>query len=89
MLSLDQIPSQVEQMTDSSMSCHKPLGLPRRFESPHSALPDSGRLMRLLYPTILILLGTVNRFRDHLSMSDTIASQLFRHDLPGISTMIS
>jgi len=43
--------------------------------------------MRLLRPIILILLGTVDRLRDKLTVSNTIASQLIRNDLPGLAAM--
>ena len=45
------------------MHSHKPLRLPDRFELTHSPLSDSGRLVRLLCPIILILLSAVDRFR--------------------------
>jgi len=43
--------------------------------------------MGLLSPIILILLGTVDRLRDELTVSNTIASQFIGHDLPGFTAM--
>ena len=43
--------------------------------------------MRVLSPIILILLGTVERLRDELTVSNTIASQFIGHDLPGLAAM--
>ena len=81
------MPAKIEQILNSSMSCHKSLSLPDRLESSHPSLPHPGRLMRLLSPIILILLSTVDRLRNQLPMSHAIAAQLVRHDLPGLATM--
>ncbi len=59
MLSLDQVPSQIEQITHRSMGTQKPLSLPYRFELSHPSLSHPGRLMRLLGPIILVLLSAV------------------------------
>jgi hypothetical protein len=67
-LSADQAPSLFEQVTNSGMSTQESLCLPNRFELAHPSLPDPGRLMRLLGPIILILLGTVNRLRSQFPM---------------------
>ena len=72
---------------DSSMCTQKPLSLTSRFESPHPPLSHPGRLVRLLGPIILILLGTVNRLRNQFPMSYAIAPQFISHDLPGFSAM--
>jgi hypothetical protein len=69
------------------MGTEKSLGLPDRFEPPHSSLPDPGTLMRLLRPIIRIPGGIMNRFRNQLPVSNSIASQLIRHDFPGFATM--
>jgi hypothetical protein len=42
------------------MRVQKPLSLPNRLELPHPSLPYPSRLLRLLCPIILILLGTTN-----------------------------
>jgi len=42
------------------MGCHESLGLPHRFESPHTSLSYPGVLMRLLGPIILILFSAVD-----------------------------
>ena len=55
------------------MGSDESLNLTNRFELPHSALPDTGSLVRLLYPIILILLSTVYRLGDQLSVSNAIA----------------
>jgi len=89
MLSPDQVSSQIEKIGYCSMSGHKPLGLLHRLESPHPSLPDPSHLMRLLSPIILILLGTVNRFRHHYPMGYRIASQLIGDNLPRLATMRS
>ena len=87
MLSPDQVPTQVEQITDSSMSTQESLSLPYRFELAHPSLSHPGRLMRLLCPIILILLSTVDRLRNQLPMGDSIAAQFICHDLPGFAAM--
>ena len=74
------------------MGVDESLGLPHRFESPgcrttHPSLSHPGRLVTLLSPIIFILLSTVYRARNQLPMSDTIAAQLIRHDLSGLTTM--
>jgi hypothetical protein len=87
MLSSDQMHSQVEQITDGSMSTQKSLRLLQRLEPPHPSLPHPGRLMGLLGPVILILLGTVDRLRKQFPVSDSIAPQLISHDLPRLTAM--
>ena len=87
MLSSDQMHSQVEQITDGSMSTQKSLRLLQRLEPPHPSLPHPGRLMGLLGPVILILLGTVDRFRNQFPESNAVAAQLIGHDLPGFAAM--
>jgi hypothetical protein len=69
------------------MGCEKPLGLFHRLELPHVSLTNPGRFVRLLSPIILILFGTVDRFRDQFPMSNPIATQLVCHYLPGIAAM--
>jgi hypothetical protein len=56
------------------MSSQKPLCLLDRFELPHPPLPDPSRLMGLLSPIILILLGTVDRLRNQFTMCNAIAA---------------
>ena len=94
-LSPDQMPSQVEQVADRSRACpalsgmgtQKSLRLTCRFEPTHPSLPNSGRLVRLLCPIILILLSTVDRLGYQLPMCDAVTSQLVSHNLPGFTTM--
>ena len=81
------VPTQIEQIADSSMDTQKPLRLTNRFELSHSSLPDPSRLMRLFRSIILVLLGTVDRLRNQFPMSNTIASQRISHDLPGLIAM--
>jgi hypothetical protein len=47
MLGTDFMPSQVEQITDSSMCNQESLSLLDRFEPPHPSLPYTCSLMRL------------------------------------------
>ena len=89
MLRPDEMPSQIEQITDGSVGTQKPLSLTYGLESPHPPLPHPGRLMGLLYPIILILLSTVDRLGHQLTMSNTIAAQFVGHDLSGLTTMAS
>ena len=83
------MPAQVEQVLHGGMDRDESLSLRHRLKSSHPPLSDSGRLMRLLGPIILILLSAVNRFRHHFPVSYWIASQLVRHDLPRLTTMAS
>jgi len=71
------------------MSPQKSLSLSGRFKLPHPPLPDPGRLMRLLSPTILILFSTVDRAGNQLTMSNTLTTQLVSHNLPGLTFMTS
>jgi hypothetical protein len=71
------------------MGTEKSLGLPDRFELPHAPLSYPGRLMRLLCPIILILFSAVNRLGDQFPVSNSIAKQLIRNDLPGFTAMVS
>ena len=41
----------------------------------------------MLCPIILALLDTMERLRDELTVSNTIASQFVDHDLPGLAAM--
>ena len=89
MLSPDQLPTGVEEVSDSSMGTHKSLGLLDRFELPHTSFPNPGRLVRLFCPIVRILRRIMDDLRNQLSMSNAIASQLIRHDLSGFTTMDS
>ena len=80
-----QMPSQIEQVADRSMRTQEALSLTHRLVPPHTPLPDPGRFVRLVFPIILILLSTVDRLWNQLTMR-TIAPQLFGHDLPGLAT---
>ena len=72
-VSSDQVPTQIEQVTDSCMNSQKSLSLPDRFEAAHPSFPHSGRLMRLLSPIVLILLSAMDRAWYQLSMGYPIA----------------
>ena len=88
MFSPDQVPTQIEQVADSRMRAEESLSLSDRLELTHSPFPYPGRLMRLLSPIILILLGIVNRLWNKLSMSYSIAKQLVSYDLSGFAAMV-
>jgi hypothetical protein len=45
--------------------------------------------MRLLCPIILILLRTVDRVRNQLTMCDSITAQFIGNDLPGLAAIVS
>jgi len=87
MFSLHQMPSQIEQVTDSSMSTQEPLRLTDRFKSPHPPLSHPDRLMRLLSQIILIMFSTVDCLRDQFPVSNTIAWQFVGDYLPGLATI--
>ena len=87
MFSPNQVPAQIEKITDSSMYTQEPLSLPGRFELTHPTLSHPGRLVGLLSPIILILLSTVDCLGDQLTVSNTITAQLIRHDLPRLAAM--
>ena len=65
------------------------LCLPDRLESPHPSLPHSGRHAGLLGPIVRLLVSDMNGFRNHFTVSNWIATQLVRHDLPGFATVTS
>jgi hypothetical protein len=71
------------------MCTQKSLSLSDRLELPHPSLPDSGRFMRLLSPIVFILLSTVDRLGDQLSMSYAITAQLVSHDLSRFTAVIT
>ena len=85
--SADQMPTQVEQVTDGGMRTQEPLSLPSRFELTHPSLPYPGRLVGLLYAIVLILVGTMNHIRYQLSMCNAITAQLVSDDLSGFASM--
>ena len=97
MLCANQIPSQIEQVANGGMSTKEPLSLLDRFESPHTPLSHPGRLipdkagqaLGLLSSIILILFSTMNHIWHQLPMSNAIATQFVRHDLPGLAAMRS
>ncbi|MFT6275091.1 MAG: hypothetical protein ACJAZ0_001184 [Halioglobus sp.] len=71
--------SQVEQITNRSMSTKKSLRLANWFEFTH--LPHPSRLVRLLRSIFFILLSTAYRHRNQLAVNNTIAAQFIGHDL--------
>ena len=87
MLCANQMPSQIEQVANGGMSTKEPLSLLDRFEPPHTPLSHPGRLMGLLSSIILILFSTMNHIWHQLPMSNAIATQFVRHDLPGLATV--
>jgi hypothetical protein len=75
------------------MGGNKLLSLPHRFETPgcrttHPALSNPGRLMRPLRPIVGILRIIVDNTWHQLPVSNTITSQLIRHDLPGLAAVV-
>ena len=69
------------------MCSYESLSLLHRLESPHSPLPDPGRLMGLLCPIVGILIIAVDRIRHKLTMCNSIAAQFIGDDLPGFVAM--
>ena len=74
------MPAQIEQIVDSSVGSQKSLCLIGGLKPPHAVLPDSRWLMREFRPIVGVLGGVVDRIRDKLSMSDTVAPQLVCDD---------
>ena len=74
------MPPQIEQIVDGSVSAQKPLCLMNRLESPHTALSNSGWLMRELCPVIGVLGGVVDSFRDEFTVGDSVTPQLVCDD---------
>ena len=89
MFSSDKVPSKIEEIVDSRVSTNESLSLNHRFELPHPSLPDPGRLMGLLCPIVGVLIGDMDRFRDHITMGDWITSSFISRDLPGFTAMVS
>jgi hypothetical protein len=69
------------------MCTQRSLSLSDKLELPHPSLPYSGRFMRLLSPIVFILLSTVDRLGDQLSMSYAITAQFVGNDLSRLTTM--
>lgn len=74
MLNFDQVPTKVEKILHRGMRIHEAPGLPHRLETTHPSLSNPGRLMRLLCPVILVLLGPADFLGYQLMMSGTVAS---------------
>ena len=74
MLSPQQVPSEIEQIGNRSMDSHESLRLLLGLESSQSSLPLPCGFVRLLGAIVLVLLGTVYRLGDQLSMSNAVAS---------------
>ena len=70
MISGHQVPPQIKWFLNSSMRGHEAPGLPYRLELVHSSLPDSGCLMRLLYPIVGAPTSDMVCFRDYLTMAE-------------------
>ena len=87
MFSSNQVPTQIEEIRDRSMSIKEPLSLLGRLEPPHPSLPDTGSLMGLLGPIILVPLRTVNRLGHQFPMNHAIAPQFVGNDLPALAAM--
>ena len=62
MLSPNQVPTEIEQIADSSMSTQKSLGLPHRFKLTHPPFPHPSRFMRLLCSIICVPITDMNCF---------------------------
>ena len=73
---------EIEKIVNSRMDIEKSLRLQCRFETTHTSLSNSSRLMRQFRAIVGILRRVMNRLGYQLPMSDTVASQLVRHDLP-------
>jgi len=89
MLSANQVPSKIKQITNSGMRTKKSSSLFHGLEPPHTSFSHPSRLMRLLCPIILILLRTVDRVRNQFPVSDTVSSQFISHDFPGFAAIVS
>lgn len=68
MFSTDQVSAKIKQVGHNSMRSNESLGLPQRLEIPHTSLPYSGQLMRLLSAIVLILRGAVDRVSGELQV---------------------
>jgi hypothetical protein len=86
-LGSNQMTAQIEKVTDSGMDTQKSLRMPCRFEPPHPSLPHPSRLVRLLCSIILVLLSTVDRIGNQLTMCDSMTTQLVGNDLTGFASM--
>ncbi len=89
MLSANQEPSKIKQITNSDMRTEAPSSLFHCLEPPHTSFSQPSRLTRLLYSIILILLRTVDRVRNQFPVSDTVTSQFISHDFPGFAAIVS
>ena len=89
MLSANQVPSKIKQITNSGMRTKKSSSLFHRYEPPHTSFSHPSRLMRLFGPIILTLLRTVDRLRYQLTMCDCITTQFVGNDLPRLAAMAS
>jgi hypothetical protein len=62
-LSTYQVPTEIEQLTNSGMGTQESPSLLYAFKLAHPPLPGPRSLMRLLGPIILILFSAVDRLR--------------------------
>ncbi len=81
------MPAEIEKIIDCCVCAQESVSLPGRLEPTHPSLSHAGRFMRLLSPIILILLSTVDRFRNQFPMGNAIACQLVSYDLPRFTAM--
>ena len=82
------MPTEIEQITDGSVSAQEPLRLFYRFESSHTPLPYPGSFVRLLSPIVGVLISDMNRLWYYFPMSYRIASQLVRADIPILAAIV-
>ena len=88
-LSPDQMPSKVKQITNSCMCSHEFLSRPDRLELAHAPLSYSRRVMQLFSSIVFILFRAVDNFRYKIAVSHTIATEFIGHDLSGFTAMTS
>jgi hypothetical protein len=73
----------MEMTVDECMRGEKVVGLPRRLESLHLALPASRRTMRVFGAIVQISALSMFCFWKQLALSHAVASQLIGHDHAG------
>ena len=65
-----------EEILHDTVNRRKPLELSGRFETPHLALPLSGRLVGDLRAGVRVLIGAVKYRRHHRATGGRVAAQL-------------
>ena len=74
------VPAQSKEILNDTVNLQEQLSLVGRFESSHLPLALSCRLMRNLGPIVRIASSVVRHQRHHLSVSDTVATELVSHE---------